>query len=566
MRIDRPGQVADVSFLLRTRALTTLFLALTSMTAGLAEAAFLVILTRVALAVAAGEKTVGLWSGHYSIALAVAIGAAALVARLLAATSSVRTSAQVSNGVISDIRKRLARAYLRADWALKSDESKGSLQELMTTFVNTGGTLMLSLTAGVSASFSLLALLVVSFILDPATSLLVIASMIALGVILRPLRRRLTAVSARAASQGMGFATSVSEITSLSLEIEVFGVREQVNERIERQISSLEKTNRRLTSLRGFMPVAYTTLAYTVLAGAIFLASTSTGAGLERVGTIILVMLRALSYGQALQVASSGVVSSAPFVQALRRRIEEYEEARSNASEGVDGRIESIQFEDVSFTYPGSSVAALHRVSFSATPGRLIGISGPSGSGKSTLVQLLLGLRSRSEGVIRVNGRVVSLESALGWRFRVGLVPQSTTLLTGSIRDNVAFFRDISDEEVDQAIRRAGLTAELESWPDGVHHQVGEAGGSLSGGQRQRLSIARCLAGNPDVLVLDEPTSALDAASESIVQSTLRELAADMICFVVSHRETTLKGCGEILEVRAGRLSVLSNRSTTTED
>jgi ABC-type multidrug transport system fused ATPase/permease subunit len=169
-------------------------------------------------------------------------------------------------------------------------------------------------------------------------------------------------------------------------------------------------------------------------------------------------------------------------------------------------------------------------------------------------VQLLLRLREPTEGRIIVNGVGSREFSFADWARLVAFVPQDAHLFNGTVAENVRFFRDVIDAEVDSAMDQTHLRGEIESWPDGVDTLVGERGRSLSGGQRQRITIARALVSHPDVVVLDEPTSSLDLQSESVIRKTLADLASNATVFIVAHRLSTLDICDRIMVIQGGRL------------
>jgi len=193
-------------------------------------------------------------------------------------------------------------------------------------------------------------------------------------------------------------------------------------------------------------------------------------------------------------------------------------------------------------------------VMFRIETNEVIGVIGPSGSGKSTLVQLLLGLRDPSDGVVRVGGVDLREVERSWWTSRVAMVAQDALLFTGTVAENIRFFRDgIDDARLREAALQANLLADIEALPDGFDTHLGERGSQLSGGQRQRLSIARALAGKPELLILDEPTSALDVRSEALIRETLTNLRGRATVVVVAHRMSTLEICDRILVIEDGR-------------
>jgi ATP-binding cassette, subfamily B, bacterial len=298
----------------------------------------------------------------------------------------------------------------------------------------------------------------------------------------------------------------------------------------------------------------YSGVAYLALLGALGVVSLSNVTSLTSLGAALLVMLRSLTYGQALQGAYTTISGSVPPLQELRAQIERLRAGRNYDGGRPVGKVGPIAADDVSFEYiPGQPV--LNRLSFDVAEREIVGIVGPSGSGKSTLVQLLLGLRPPTSGIILSDGRDISHFSRAEWARRVTFVPQSAHLIAGSIADNVRFLRpDVTDEEVERAARLAHLHDDILRFPEGYERQVGEHGGHLSGGQQQRLCIARALVEHPDVLILDEPTSALDVRSEHLIRRTLLDLRNDMTLIVIAHRLSTLDICDRIMVIQNGEL------------
>jgi ABC-type multidrug transport system fused ATPase/permease subunit len=211
----------------------------------------------------------------------------------------------------------------------------------------------------------------------------------------------------------------------------------------------------------------------------------------------------------------------------------------------------ACELHDVSFEYtPG--VPALRNVSLVVPSGHLVAITGPSGAGKSTLVDVLLGLLRPSEGFVNVLGALPSLA-----RFEAGqvaYVPQESALVVGTIRDNLALGRLISDDQVLNALAAVGLRDLISSGSGGLDATLTERGANLSGGQRQRLGLARALLGKPELLVLDEATSALDADSEQLISNTLESLRGTVTIIVVAHRLHTVESADTIVYLEGGEL------------
>lgn len=217
-----------------------------------------------------------------------------------------------------------------------------------------------------------------------------------------------------------------------------------------------------------------------------------------------------------------------------------------------------IIFDNVSFSYPDSSVAALSRVNMVIPKNHTIGLIGASGSGKTTLVDVLLGLYEPLEGRVLIDGKPLNEASMRGWREQIGYVPQHIFLTDDSIAANIAFGQapaDIDLEQVKEAARIANLHDFIETLPKGYATVVGERGVRLSGGQRQRIGIARALHHNPSVLIMDEATSALDGATENAVMQAIDELSGSKTIILIAHRLSTVQKADTIWLMEQGRVS-----------
>jgi ATP-binding cassette subfamily B protein len=214
-----------------------------------------------------------------------------------------------------------------------------------------------------------------------------------------------------------------------------------------------------------------------------------------------------------------------------------------------------ISFDEVTFRYPGSNVAALDRANFTIPAGAVVGIVGRSGSGKTTLTKLIQGLYSVQEGIVRFD-RTDAREIELAHlRRQIGVVLQENFLFRGSVRENISVAKpEATFEEIVAAAEAAGAAEFVERLPQGYNTLLEENASNLSGGQKQRLSIARALLAKPRILVLDEAASALDPESEAIFIRNLSRIAVGRTVIMISHRLSTLVNATAILVMQQGRL------------
>ncbi len=214
-----------------------------------------------------------------------------------------------------------------------------------------------------------------------------------------------------------------------------------------------------------------------------------------------------------------------------------------------------VEASALTFTYPGSSRAAITGVSFRLAPGRPVVIVGPSGSGKSTVVALLLRQMEPGGGDLRIGGVDVRACDPDQVRSRIAVAAQRTHLFTGTLRDNLLMARpSASDAEMVRAATRARLHHVVIAWPGGYDTWIGEQGLQLSGGERQRLALARAFLRDAPVLVLDEPTANLDALTERKVIEEIWRASASQATFVATHRVTRIAGEAEVLVLRDGEI------------
>jgi len=214
-----------------------------------------------------------------------------------------------------------------------------------------------------------------------------------------------------------------------------------------------------------------------------------------------------------------------------------------------------IEYGGVTFSYGNDAV--LNDVDLTISPGEIVAIVGGSGSGKSTLVNLLPRFYDVNGGRITVDGVDIRDASLKSLRAMMGLVTQEVVLFNDTVRNNIAYGRDINDADerrVIEAAKAANAHEFITALPNGYDTGIGESGVLLSGGQRQRLAIARALFKDPPILILDEATSALDTESERLVQQALNNLMRGRTTLVIAHRLSTIRNADKIVVLDDGRI------------
>ena len=213
-------------------------------------------------------------------------------------------------------------------------------------------------------------------------------------------------------------------------------------------------------------------------------------------------------------------------------------------------------FDHVGYHYPGGEKDVITDLDLQVHCGETIAFVGESGAGKTTILNMLIGFILPTRGKLTVDGIDMGDLNLRSYRKHLAVVPQSTVLFSGSIRDNILYgTTGISEEVLDRVVEEAGLKSVLEKLPEGIDTPVGEHGDRLSGGQKQRISIARALIRDPRVIILDEATSALDAISEREVTSALDHISRSRTTFIVAHKLATIKRADRIVVMQEGTIA-----------
>ena len=252
------------------------------------------------------------------------------------------------------------------------------------------------------------------------------------------------------------------------------------------------------------------------------------------------VLVNQLQRGEAAASRVFAVVDLEPKITDLEDAVE------------LEEDIVSVEFKDVHFTYPETTVKVLSGISFTANGGDFIGIMGHTGAGKTTILKLLMRYYLPDSGMVLINGKPISNYTLDSVRDKIGFVSQEPFLFYGSLKDNVMYNQEATDEDLEAALRLAGAWDFVDDLHNGIDTMVGDRGAKLSGGQRARVSLARALLKQPSLLILDEASSALDAETERRIQENLLASGSDRATIAVAHRLSTIRNANEILSMVDG--------------
>ncbi len=560
-RSRKKGEQAEVSMVSRLNVLigerrsTVVWLALTSLVSGFAEAGTLAIIAEVAVSLANGSKRIHAGSIHLNVGvgtlIAVAFGLG--VVRLLMQIPISVLPARIASDVQASLRNKLFQAFTSASWEVQSRDREGQLQDTMTsqTMQATGGAL--GATSIIANALNFLSLIITAFVLNATAAAAILVAGLLVFMLLRPLKS-IGVRRARALSKAqVQFAGGVNEAIRLAEETHVFGVAEAQRRRIGLLIAQAQKLLFDTQVLVKLVPNLFQSMILILLIvglGVLHAMGTHHTAAL---GAIILLLVRSARSGQQGFATYQGLSQSMPFIERTQEAERRYAESKPPDGTVPLQTVQSLAFQDVSYRYLADR-PVLRDVSFEVTRGEVVGIIGPTGAGKSTLIQILLQLRQPQQGLYLVNGEPAEQFVRDDWHGRVVYVPQEPRLLHASVTENIRFERELDFSTLEQAARLAHVHDEILAWPKGYDTIVGPRADAVSGGQQQRICLARALAAQPEMLVLDEPTSALDPNSEALIQQSLTGLKHELTLFIIAHRMSTLDICDRVMVIKDGQL------------
>jgi ATP-binding cassette subfamily B protein len=568
---DAPSMRRRLDLLIGDRRRLIVLLGFCSLASGFTEAATLALVAQLAASVVGGAHkgahggALSLFSIHGSpgTLIPVAFGFCAL--RLVFQIPLSMLPARIGAQVMARLRTELFDAFSRASWTTQSAGREGNLQEIMTNQVAQAVSGVAGTTGLITATLQFIVLMAFALKLNALAAVIVGALTIVLFALLRPLRKRGGRYAQALSRAQVRYAGGIAEANRLAEETHVFGAGAAQRERIGGAIQESRHWFFRSQVLGRLVANVYQSLIYVLLVGGIGVLYLIGGSQAGSLGGVVLVLLRAGMSGQLIQGSYQTLVQAVPFVERAQETLEGFRASVEQDDGQPLSSIQTVGFDHVSFGYrPETPV--LSDINFSVRGGEAIGIVGPSGAGKSTLVQLLLRLRRPVDGHYLVNGTPAESFAREDWYKQVSYVPQEPRLLHASVADNIRFFRDLDDAQVERAARMARIHDDIVGWRDGYQTIVGPRADAVSGGQQQRICLARALASEPDVLVLDEPTSALDPQSEAFISASLKAIRNELTLFIVAHRMSTLEMCDRVMVIVDGRLAGFDTKSVLQRD
>nr|WP_275452117.1 ABC transporter ATP-binding protein [Oenococcus oeni] len=336
------------------------------------------------------------------------------------------------------------------------------------------------------------------------------------------------------------------------------GAEQHVLKRGVDQIQNLFKFGRREAIVDGVMGPIMTMVMMGLFALILVVGSLRVAKGESSMETLFSFIMYLFQIMPALVSVGTFGSTFAKTQGATHRLIDLLDEPVEELNKGKSVDVEGLTLtaDHVDFAYE-SDQPILHNVSFEAKPNTIVAFAGPSGGGKSTIFQLLERFYQPDQGTINIGNHNIENISLNSWRSQIGFVSQDSSIMAGTIRDNLTYGlkKEFSDERLWEVLQLAYADKFVDNMPKKLDTQVGERGVKVSGGQRQRLAIARAFLRNPKILMLYEATASLDSESEAMVQRALEQLMKNRTTLVIAHRLSTIVDADKIYFIEHGEVT-----------
>ena len=485
------------------------------------------------------------------IVLAVARGALRYLEQMSGHYIAFKLLALLRDKVFSSLR-RLAFVKLQ-------DKQAGQLVSLVTNDIELLEVFYAHTIAPIMIAFFTSAILLLVFgHLSGWFVVVALAAYLTVGVILPIITTKL------AREDGRRYRELVGEMNDFFLdsvrgmkEIQLFGYAKQrldeIQQRSQKIDTAFERIKDQEAKVRVYTEVAVSAFNIIMLFTGLILFSLDK---IDFSAFLIGVILLMSSYGPviALSNLSSNLLQTLASGERVLSLLAEEPELKDVES-AVDLKdVSRIDVENVSFAYGEEQI--LSDVSLSVKKGEILGIHGRSGSGKSTLLKLLMRFYDPKSGSIKINGEILPNINTRSLRDNMAYITQQTYIFNETIEENIRLARrDATLEEIMEAAKKASIHDFILSLPEGYQTKMTELGGNLSDGEKQRIGIARAFLHNAPVILLDEPTSNLDSLNEAMILKSLLNVKAEKLIILVSHRQSTMAICDQVIGIENGRMS-----------
>ncbi|MYL15303.1 ATP-binding cassette domain-containing protein [Halorubrum terrestre] len=406
----------------------------------------------------------------------------------------------------------------------------------------------------IETMFLALVYLSVMFYIAPRMALGALALLGGITYLLREVIEPAYTVGSRVATSNERVQEAVQAGTQGIRDVKLFGLAPELFENFDEWIGKYRESSINLGRNKAAIRNFYDLAAALTLFALIYAGFTYSGLALGALGIFFLAMFRLAPLVSRLNSNFYNMEGNLPHLIRTQEFVEELDGRRESEGEADPGRVSTIEFDDVRFSY-NDDEQVLDEISFTIDRGEFVAFVGQSGAGKSTIVSLLARFYDPDAGEITADGTPINEFDLRAWRDRIAVVRQQPFIFNDTLEGNVTVGnRDASREAVEEVCAIAKVDEFADDLPNGYDSQLGDDGVRLSGGQRQRVALARALLTDADFLVLDEATSDLDSSLEKEVQASIEAMDRDYGMIAIAHRLSTVQNADRIYTIDNGEI------------
>lgn len=467
--------------------------------------------------------------------------------------------APVRNGIIYDLRKQIFDKYVELPLSFYSSEKKGDLMNRMTSDVQEiEWSILNTIEAIFKAPIVILGSLAFMIFTSPSLTLFVVVLLVFTALIIGGISKSLKR-SSEQVQQSLGRINSTVEESLGGLRIiKGFNAEDYQKNKLEKDNKTYRNVLTKLLWRRDLSSPLSEFLGVTVVAVLLWYGSNlvfDNQISPELFFAFIFAFYSVIEPAKSFSSAYYNIQKGLAAVDRVDTLIHTHNPIQDPIQAVTDWTFDQhIKFDKVTFQYEGGDSPALDNISLTIPKGKIVALVGSSGAGKSTIADLLPRFYDVDQGSIQIDDTDIKDMRLSDLRSLFGIVSQEAILFHDSIRNNILFGAEASDERIEEACRIANIHEYISSLPDGYDTSIGDRGVKLSGGQRQRLTIARAILRNPPIMILDEATSALDSESEILVQEALQKVMQNRTSIVIAHRLSTIKDADIIVVLDKGKV------------